>query len=132
MEDPNYGSDSRPVKRASAASPAQRQRLHQPTALRSRPWSVPSASSMASTERAPAWKIAVALIASLVGCSLHLEQRSMPTMLRRGYNTAFFARHDRAYEAQAALHVAHALQHDLLQLTLASEHARVDAEGDAR
>lgn len=76
--------------------------------------------------------VLVALLATVLGCSAHLEQRDMPAMLRRGYNAAFFSRHATPYRAQAAIHIAHGVQHDLLQLTPASEHRRVDAESNDR
>jgi len=69
---------------------------------------------------------------NLSGCSAHFEQRNMPAALRRGYNTAFFDRHARPYRAQASIHIAHAVQHDYLLLTPLADHARVDAESDAR
>lgn len=56
----------------------------------------------------------------------------MPAMRRRGYNTEFFKRHKREYRAQAAIHIAHAVQHDYLQLSRFSRHAVVDARSDAR
>ncbi len=65
-------------------------------------------------------------------CSLHLEQRNMPAFLRRGYNTAFFSRHARPYRAQAAIHIAHGVEHDYLQLTSSADRVRVDSESDAR
>lgn len=73
-----------------------------------------------------------ALVAAAPGCSAHFEQRNMPAMLRRGYNTEFFSRHDVPYQAQAAIHIAHAVQHDLLQLQPLAEHERTDLESDAR
>lgn len=56
----------------------------------------------------------------------------MPAMRRRGYNTEFLKRHNTPYRGQAAIHIAHALQHDYLELTPIAESARVDAESDAR
>lgn len=80
------------------------------------------------------WSLAAsfALLLAAIGCQAHLEQRSMPALLRRGYNTEFFARHNSAFRAQASLHVAHAVQHDYLQLKPLSDHARVDADSDER
>ncbi len=75
---------------------------------------------------------AATALALLAGCSAHFEQRDMPAMLRRGYNAEFFSRHDMPYRAQAAIHIAHGVQHDLLQLKPLAEHERVDAESDAR
>jgi hypothetical protein len=66
-----------------------------------------------------------------LGCSAHLEQRNMPAMRKRGYNTAFYSRHDVPYRAQAAIHIAHGVQHDLLVFAEENEHQRIDAESDA-
>jgi hypothetical protein len=77
-------------------------------------------------------QMAIAMVALAVGCSIHFEQRDMPAMLRRGYNTEFFSRHQTPYRAQAAIHIAHGVQHDYLVLKPARDHARVDAQSDAR
>ncbi len=74
---------------------------------------------------------ALALVACALSCSLHLEQRSTPALLRRGYNTAFYSRHSTPYRAQAAIHVAHGYEHDALQLGDAAQHEREDRETDA-
>lgn len=83
-------------------------------------------------ERCGRWLALIALGSAAIGCSAHLEQRNMPAMLRRGYNTEFFSRHKTPYEAQASIHIAHAVQHDLLQLEPLVQHDRTDAESDAR
>lgn len=49
-------------------------------------------------------------------CSTHFEQRNRAAPLRRGYNLAFFRRHNPEYETSAAIHIAHAEQHDVLLL----------------
>lgn len=56
----------------------------------------------------------------------------MPASLRRGYNSAFFSRHSTPYRAQAAIHISHGVQHDLLQLQPLAEHERTDERSDAR
>ena len=78
--------------------------------------------------------IAVAAVVLLtVGCSsIYLQQRDMPAMLRAGYNDAFYERHHEEYRAQASLHIAHAVQHDLLQLTPLENHERIDRESNTR
>lgn len=72
------------------------------------------------------------LVVATFGCSVHFEQRNMPAMLRRAYNTEFSSRHNQAYRAQAAIHIAHGVQHDNLQLTRLADHRRVDAKSAAR
>ncbi len=73
------------------------------------------------------------LAAALLSCGLvHVEQRDMPAILRRSYNMAFFSRHKREYEAQAAIHIAHGIQHDFLLLTPAENHRMVDARANAQ
>src|SRR5512144_2738956 len=43
------------------------------------------------------------------------------------YNLAFFDRHNDAYRTSAAVHYAHAKQHDVLQLTPFDRHSEWDA-----
>ncbi len=60
-----------------------------------------------------------------------LDQRDMVGHLRGPYNLAFFYRHNAAYRISASIHIAHAVQHDVLQLSPFGEHAAVDMETDA-
>jgi hypothetical protein len=62
---------------------------------------------------------------------LGLEQRDMVSYLRGPYNLAFFHRHNSAFRISAAIHFAHAIQHDILQLTPIAENIAVDRETDA-
>lgn len=55
-----------------------------------------------------------ATLGSLVSCSLHFEQRDAVAPRRASYNDAFFSRHNREYRTSAAIHIAHAEQHDAL------------------
>lgn len=78
------------------------------------------------------WPVLLLVGGGIIGCSAYFEQRNMPAMLRRGYNTEFFSRHKTPYEAQAAIHIAHAVQHDLLQFEPITQHQRTDTGSDAR
>jgi hypothetical protein len=60
-----------------------------------------------------------------------LDQRDMVGHLRGPYNLAFFYRHNAAFRISAAIHIAHAVQHDILQLSQFSDHAATDMETDA-
>jgi hypothetical protein len=83
--------------------------------------------------KAPRWTWSLLLVlGGAIGCSAHLEPRNMPAMRRRGYNTEFFSRHKTPYEAQASIHIAHAVQHDLLQLEPLAQHERIDVQSNAR
>ena len=75
--------------------------------------------------------LSIAIVVSIAGCNAHFEQRDMPTFRRRGYNAAFWWRHEAAYRTQAAIHVAHAYQHDALQLTPLTEARQIDRDSDA-
>jgi|GEM_PF-564241 len=68
---------------------------------------------------------------AVVSCSLHLEQRDEAAFRRAGYNLEFFERHNPSFRTGAAIHFAHAKQHDVLALTPLSDAAREDAEFDA-
>ena len=61
----------------------------------------------------------------------HFEQRNGVAHRRGKYNTEFYQRHNETYRNGAAIHFAHAIQHDLLQLTPLARAAQVDAETDA-
>lgn len=60
------------------------------------------------------------------------EQRNHVSYRRGPYNLALFYRHNETFRNGAAIHFAHAIQHDILQLQPLSEHEKVDAETDAR
>lgn len=77
---------------------------------------------------------ALALSAGAIACGTEgflLQQRNEASFVRGPYNTAFFWRHPEPYRFQAAVHVAHALQHDRLELTPLDRHAAVDERTDA-
>ncbi|MBF6649770.1 hypothetical protein [Methylobacter sp. BlB1] len=59
------------------------------------------------------------------------EQRNEVSFLRGPYNIEFFDRHNRSFRYSAAIHFAHAKQHDILQLTPLSHHEETDRESDA-
>jgi hypothetical protein len=59
------------------------------------------------------------------------EQRDEVSFLRGPYNIEFFYRHNRSFRYSAAIHFAHAKQHDILQLIPLSRHAGTDRESDA-
>ncbi|HYG34301.1 MAG TPA: hypothetical protein VEC99_05930 [Clostridia bacterium] len=69
------------------------------------------------------------LFAPLAGAA-HFEQRNEVSYLRGKYNTALFYRHNETFRNGAAIHFAHGIQHDYLQLTPLSEAARVDAKAN--
>lgn len=60
-----------------------------------------------------------------------LDQRDGVGHLNGPYNLAFFYRHNAAFRISAAIHVAHAAQHDILQLAPLQNHAATDMETDA-
>lgn len=74
----------------------------------------------------------VLMIAAPGVAEVHFEQRNGVSHRRGKYNTEFFWRHNETYRNGAAIHFAHAIQHDLLQLTPLSRSAEVDAKTDAR
>ena len=59
------------------------------------------------------------------------EQRNEVSYVRGKYNTALFWRENETYRNGAAIHYAHAREHDILQLTPLRDAARVDTETDA-
>ncbi len=59
------------------------------------------------------------------------EQRDMVGHLRKSYNNAFFYRHNGSFRISSVLHIAHPVQHDILQLSQLEHHAEVDMESDA-
>jgi len=75
--------------------------------------------------------VAALLIAIPLQPALALDQRDMVGHLRGPYNLAFFYRHNSSYRNSAAIHIAHAVQHDILQLSSFYEHAATDMETDA-
>lgn len=60
------------------------------------------------------------------------EQRNEVSYLRGTYNTALFWRHNETFRNGAAIHFAHAMQHDALQLSPLADHAANDEMMDAR
>ncbi len=80
--------------------------------------------------------IGAILAACLGGCHRgqgpHVEQRDRVSYLRGPYNWAFYDRHNGAFSNGAAIHFAHGLQHDVLELTDIDDHGRVDVRTDAR
>lgn len=74
------------------------------------------------------------LAAMCVGVSAadFVEQRNHVSYRRGPYNLALYYRHNETFRNGAAIHFAHAVQHDILQLTPLSEHEKTDAETDAR
>lgn len=72
---------------------------------------------------------ALALLAAVP--ALAWEQRNEVSYLRGKYNNALFWRENETFRNGAAIHYAHAREHDILQLTPLADAARVDAETDA-
>jgi hypothetical protein len=72
-----------------------------------------------------------ALVVASACSGLHLQQRDEASFVRGPYNSAFFWRHREEFRFQGAIHVAHALQHDRLELTPLADHEAVDARTDA-
>lgn len=78
-------------------------------------------------------KPSLILCAVLVGPALqaaHFEQRNEISHLRGKYNTALFYRHNETFRNSAAIHFAHAIQHDYLQLDTMANATRTDAKAD--
>ena len=63
--------------------------------------------------------------------ALALEQRNDVSYLRGPYNGAFFHRENEAFRIGAAIHFAHGIQHDILQLEPLSDHEMTDGKTDA-
>ena len=61
-----------------------------------------------------------------------MEQRNGISYLRGPYNLALFYRHNETFMNGAAIHFAHAIQHDILELTPLADHEKTDAETDAK
>lgn len=62
--------------------------------------------------------------------ALCLEQRNDVTYLRGPYNGKFFDRENEAFRVSAAIHFAHGIQHDYLQLEPFDAHQRTDQRAD--
>uniref|UniRef100_C6E1C5 Uncharacterized protein n=1 Tax=Geobacter sp. (strain M21) TaxID=443144 RepID=C6E1C5_GEOSM len=60
-----------------------------------------------------------------------LEQRNDVSYLRGPYNGGFFHNENEAFRVSAAIHFAHGIQHDYLQLEPLSQHEATDARADA-
>ncbi len=60
------------------------------------------------------------------------EQRNEVSYLRGKYNTAFFWRHNETFRNSGAIHFAHAIQHDILELNPLANAQQDDARTDAR
>lgn len=58
------------------------------------------------------------------------EQRNEVSYRRGKYNTALFYRHNETFRNSAAIHFAHAIQHDYLQLKPLKDPAALDATAD--
>jgi hypothetical protein len=63
--------------------------------------------------------------------ALSLEQRDDVSYLRGPYNGDFFHRENEAFRVSAAIHFAHGIQHDFLQLEPLASHATTDDKSDA-
>jgi len=78
--------------------------------------------------------VLILTLASTVLCSHHvfaLEQRDDVSYLRGPYNGAFFHRENEAFRVGAAIHFAHGIQHDILQLQPGKEHEMTDGKTNA-
>jgi hypothetical protein len=74
----------------------------------------------------------LAALAMPCAAAPHFEQRNEISYLRGKYNLALFYRHNETFRNAAAIHFAHAIQHDYLQLNPLSDAARIDAMADER
>jgi hypothetical protein len=74
--------------------------------------------------------IFVCLLELHLGASatLALEQRNEVSYVRGPYNVAFFFRHNETFRNGAAIHFAHGVQHDILELTPLADAATEDAK----
>lgn len=71
------------------------------------------------------------LIWLLIATGVSIAETRNEVSYRRGrYNTALFYRHNETFRNGAAIHFAHARQHDILQLTPLADHAEVDERTD--
>lgn len=70
----------------------------------------------------------VALAVPTAGSAL--EQRNEVSNLNGPYDAAFFYRENEAFRVGAAIHFAHGIQHDYLQLEPLARHGETDAEAD--
>ncbi|QWV92965.1 hypothetical protein KP004_17615 [Geomonas oryzisoli] len=59
-----------------------------------------------------------------------LEQRKEVSNLKGPYNAAFFHRENGAFRVGAAIHFAHGIQHDFLQLEPLAQHEETDRKAD--
>lgn len=67
-----------------------------------------------------------------LAAGVFFEQREGVSYLRGPYNLALFYRHNETFRNGAAIHFAHAVQHDILELTPLSDHASVDEDTNRR
>ena len=74
--------------------------------------------------------LAAALSLTVAAQAQFFEPRNEVSYRQARYNQAFFWRHGEAFRNGAAIHYAHAKEHDVLQLTPLSDAVRVDAETD--
>lgn len=59
-----------------------------------------------------------------------VERRNDVSFLRGKYNIAQFNRHNRTFRYSAGMHFQHGKQHDVLQLTPLTDHAKADTDFD--
>lgn len=74
---------------------------------------------------------AFAFVLGTTACSAHLEARDAVASRRRSYNNAFFWRHNDQFRTSAAIHFAHAKQHDVLHLGSLPRARQIDQEFEA-
>jgi hypothetical protein len=77
-------------------------------------WGWPETSQVRVQLRSLAAALGFATALGSMACSLHLEQTNTVAPRRARYNNAFFKRHNAQYRTSAAIHIAHAQQHDVL------------------
>lgn len=76
--------------------------------------------------------VAAVLCAGPGAAEPQVEQRNAVSYLRGPYNLALFYRHNETFMNGAAIHFAHAIQHDILELNPLADHEKTDAETDAK
>jgi hypothetical protein len=74
---------------------------------------------------------AIILVAG-AGAQAQWEQRNEVSYLRGPYNTALFWRHNETFRNSAAIHFAHAIEHDILELTPLADAEAEDQKADQR
>jgi len=84
-----------------------------------------------NSQAARAFAVAIAVMTLAAGNAPALEQRDEVSFPRGPYNGAFFHRENESFRISAAIHFAHAKQHDILLLQPVGKHEMTDGRTDA-